>query len=281
MRNSQIEVRPVAGAIGAEIAGVDLGAMSDAAFAEVRAALVAHEVVFFRDQNLTPEQHLAVTHRFGPLCDVPHASRRLAGYPDILEVVDKTASGKGRNVGGNWHTDMSFLERPPAQSILYARAVPDRGGDTQFASTSAAYEALSDGMRRTLDTLRSVHSATKIAGSRHVGGYARELRPPVEEMDREVVHPLVRTHVESGRRGLYVNRASFLRFEGWSEAESEPLHEFLCQHVGRAEFTCRFRWTPNAVAIWDNRCTHHYAIDDYGGGTRTMHRTTVLGERPV
>jgi taurine dioxygenase len=261
--------------------GVDLGTIADEALAEVHAALGNHDVVFFRDQTLTPEQHLGLTRRFGRLCDVPHASRRLNGYPDILEVVDKRTSGIGRNVGGTWHTDMPFLERPPAQAILYAKQVPERGGDTQWASLSAAYAALSAGLRATLESLRSVHSATRIAGSRFVGTYTREVRPPIEEMDREVVHPLVRTLPDTGRRCLFVNRSTFLRFDGWSETESQPLHEFLCHHVVRPEFTCRFRWSVNAVAIWDNRSTQHYAIDDYGDGVRTMYRTTVLGDRPA
>ncbi len=281
MSHRHLEARPIAGALGAEIGGIDLGSLSDDAFEDVRAALRQHQVIFFRDQKLTPEEHLALTQRFGPLCDVPHASRRLEGYPDILEVLDKGTSGNKRNVGGDWHTDMPFLEHPPAQCILYARQVPVFGGDTQWTSLSAAYEDLSDGMRATLDTLQSVHSATRLAGSRFVGTYTREVRPPIEEMDREVLHPLVRTHVETGRRCLFVNRTTFLRFEGWTEAESAPLHEFLCQHVTRPEFTCRFRWTPNAVAIWDNRCTQHYAIDDYGAHARTMYRTTTAGERPV
>ncbi len=276
-----LETRPIAGALGAEILGIDLGTVNDAAFEEVRDALRRHEVVFFRDQHLSPDAHLSLSRRFGDLCDVPHASRRLDGYPDILEVVDKATSGNKRNVGGDWHTDMPFLEHPPAQCILYAREVPGHGGDTQWASLSAAYDALSDGMRATLDVLQSVHSATRLAGSRFVGTYTREVRPPIEEMDREVIHPLVRTHAETGRRCLFVNRTTFIRFFGWTEAESEPLHAFLCAHVTRPEFTCRFRWTPNAVAIWDNRCTQHYAIDDYGTSTRTMYRTTVAGERPV
>lgn len=281
MSYRHLQARPIAGALGAEIAGIDLRSITDQAFEEIRAALAEHQVIFFRDQSLSPDQHLSLTRRFGDLCDVPHASRRLAGYPDILEVVDKATSGNKRNVGGDWHTDMPFLERPPAQCVLYARQVPDHGGDTQWTSLSAAYETLSDGMRATLDTLRAVHSATRLAGSRFIGTYTREVRPPIEEMDREVLHPLVRTHVETGRRCLFVNRTTFLRFEGWTEAESEALHEFLCRHVTRPEFICRFRWTPNALAIWDNRCTQHYAIDDYGTSTRTMYRTTVTGERPV
>ena len=276
-----LSVHPIAGALGAEISGARLTALSDDEFAELRAVLGEREVVFLRDQDLTPQQHLSLTRRFGRLCDVPHASRRLDGYPEILEVVDKGTSGNRRNVGGDWHTDMPFLERPPAQCILYAREVPEFGGDTQWASLTAAYEALSDGIKATLGTLQSVHSATRLAGSRFVGTYTRETRPPIEEMDREVVHPLVRTHAETGRKCLFVNRVTFLRFVGWSEEESAALHDFLLDHVTRPEFTCRFRWTPGTVTIWDNRCTQHYAIDDYGAGRRTMHRTTVAGERPV
>ncbi len=281
MAYRHIEVHPIAGALGAEIAGIDLRSADDSAFDEFRQALRDHLVVFVRDQPLSPDEQISLTQRFGPFCEVPHASRRLKGHPDILEVVDKGTSGNPRNVGGDWHTDMPFLDRPPAQCILYGKTVPDHGGDTQWSNLCAAYEALSDGIKATLATLTAVHSATRIAGSRAAGRHRREVQPPIEDMDREVTHPVVRTHVETGRKCLFVNRPTFLRFTGWTEAESAGLHEFLCAHAARSEFTCRFRWTPDTVTIWDNRCTHHYAIDDYAGATRVMHRTSVLGERPV
>ncbi len=280
MTYRHIEVEPISGALGAEIRGIDLRSAAADAFDEVRAALNRHLVVFFRGQTLSPEAQLDLTRRFGRIGKVPHASRLLAGYDDILETRNKADANRSRNVGGSWHTDMPFLERPPAQCILYGKDVPEYGGDTMWASLQAPYEALSDGLRATLEHLRSVHSATRIAGSRHIGPIERQVKAPIEDMDREIEHPLIRTHVDSGRKCLFVNRTTFLRFSGWIEAESAPLHDYLCDFVTRPEFTCRFRWTPNTVAIWDNRCTQHFAIDDYGGAARNMYRTVVAGERP-
>ena len=280
MTYRHIEVEPISGALGAEVRGIDLRSAAADAFDEVRAALNRHLVVFFRGQTLSPEEQLDLTRRFGRIGKVPHASRLLAGYDDILETRNKADANRSRNVGGSWHTDMPFLERPPAQCILYGKDVPEYGGDTMWASLQAPYEALSDALRATLETLRSMHSATRIAGSRHVGPIERQVKAPIEDMDREIEHPLIRTHVDSGRKCLFVNRTTFLRFSGWIEAESAPLHDYLCDFVTRPEFTCRFRWTPNTVAIWDNRCTQHFAIDDYGGAARNMYRTVVAGERP-
>jgi taurine dioxygenase len=276
-----IDVAPIAGSLGAEVDGIDLRSMPDPALQEIRTALHRHLVVFFRGQSLTPDEQRTLTRRFGPIGKVPHASRLLAGYDDILEIRNKADAARNRNVGGAWHTDMPFLERPPSLCLLYGKDVPDHGGDTLWASLQAAYDALSDGLRTFLEDLHAVHSATRIAGSRHVGPIERQVKAPIEEMDCEWEHPVIRTHVESGRKCLYVNASTFLRFSGWTEEESAPLNDYLCDFVTRPEFTCRFCWTPNTVAIWDNRCTQHYAIDDYGRAARNMYRTVVTGERPV
>jgi taurine dioxygenase len=187
--------------------------------------------------------------------------------------------------GNAWHSDFSFLEEPPLGSILYAREVPSHGGDTLFANMYEAYEALSEGMKRMLLGLRAMHSG-KPYGQ---GGLPKDLKTSrsigIErnnpEADRETAHPVVRLHPESGRKALFVNAIYTTRFEDMSEAESRPLLDFLFEHVQRPEFACRFRWAEGSLAVWDNRCTLHYAVNDYDGSRRLMHRTTVAGERPM
>ncbi|MGI9424958.1 MAG: TauD/TfdA dioxygenase family protein [Hyphomicrobiaceae bacterium] len=281
MTKQDFQIEPIAGALGAEISGVDLRSLSDATLQFVRGTIHRYLVVFFRDQELPPDDHLQLTRRFGPVGAVPHASRLLSGFDEILEVRNKADAGRSRNVGGSWHTDMPFQETPPSYCILYGKDVPSYGGDTLWSNLQAPYEALSDGLRASLDGMRAIHSATRIAGSKHKGPIERQIKAPLGEMDREVDHPVVRTHTESSRKCLYVNASTFIRFVGWSEDESAPLHDYLCRFVTRPEFTCRLRWTPNTVAIWDNRCTQHYAVDDYGAAPRNMYRTVVAGERPI
>ena len=278
---SAAHVRPIGGALGAEVEGLALDDLGDAQFAFLAGALDQHLVLVIREQRLDPDAQLALARRFGPLSDVPHASRVLAGYPDVLEIRNKVETGRASNTGGVWHTDMPFLDRPPAQTILFAVVAPPHGGDTMWTNLFLAYERLSPGLRAVADGLRSVHSATRVAGSRAPGRGERERQASLQEMDREVEHPLVRRHPVSGRRSLFVNRSTFLRFSGWHEDESLALHEHLLEHATRPEHTCRVRWRAGTVVIWDNRFTQHFAIDDYGTAERTLHRVVVEGERPV
>jgi taurine dioxygenase len=285
MTQGSIEVKPIAGALGAEIGGIDLAKpLSNSAADAVRRALVDHLVIFFRDQRITPEQQLGVSRLFGPLSRVPYV-KHMDAYPDIIAVL-KEADERGISTFGNaWHSDFSFLEEPPMGSVLHALEVPSHGGDTLWANMYDAYDALSPGMKRMLDPLRAMHSGRPYGE----GGVPADLRTSRsigiergrKEADREVAQPVVRVHPESGRKALFVNSIYTTRFEEMSEAESRPLLDFLFQHCIRPEFTCRFRWTPNALAIWDNRCTLHYAVNDYDGTRRLMHRTTIAGERPV
>jgi taurine dioxygenase len=282
---SRIEVRPLAGALGAEVGGVDLARpLDDACFAEIERAFHQYQVLQFHDQILTPEQQIAFTRRFGPLNRSPYVTH-MDDYPDIIAVL-KEADEKGISTFGNaWHSDFSFLERPPLGSVLYAREVPTHGGDTLFASGYAAYETLSPGLRRVLDGLNAMHAGrpygtdgppADLKLSRSIG-IARG-RP---EADREIAHPVVRVHPATGRRALFVNEIYTTRFEDMSEAESRPLLKYLYHHAIRPEFTCRLSWRTHSLAMWDNRCTLHYAINDYDGQRRLMHRTTIEGERPL
>ena len=285
MRNSHIEISPIAGALGAEIGGVDLAEPPrNSVAAELRRAFVEHCVLFFRDQRLTPEQHLAVSRLFGPLVRMPYV-KHMDEYPDIIAVLKEADERNISTFGNAWHSDFSFLEEPPLGSLLYAREVPRRGGDTIWANMYAAYDALSDGMKRMLDPMRAMHSGRPYG----TGGVPKDLRVSrsigIErdnpEADREGAQPVVRVHPESGRKALYVNAIYTTRFENMTADESRPLLDFLFEHATRPEFTCRFRWETGSLAIWDNRCTLHYAVNDYDGSRRLMHRTTVAGERPI
>jgi taurine dioxygenase len=282
MSYQTIEVQPLAGALGAEISGVDLSQdLGNQVLDEIHRAFLDHLAIFFRGQTLTPQQQVTFAARFGPIGIYPFAE----GLPDAPEVVEilKTED-ETVNFGGGWHTDTVYLDRPSLGSALYAKEVPAAGGDTLFANGYRAYEALSDGMRAMLDGLTGVHSAAlKSTGGRaaRMGQQTSMSGQNIEQADTlEGEHPLVRTHPETGRKALYVSANHTVRFKGMTEEESAPLIRFLLDHATRPEFTCRFRWTPGALALWDNRCTQHYALNDYDGARRRMHRVTVEGERP-
>ena len=273
-----LTVDPIAGALGAEIHGVDLSQpLADDVVSGIRQALLDHLVVFFRDQRLTPAQLVAFGRRFGTLGRYPFVEG-LADYPEIIEVTK--LPHERTNFGGVWHSDTTYLDEPPMGSMLFALEVPAVGGDTLFANMFMAYERLSDGMKRMLAGLRVVNSSAKADVTRtredriaaHPGKDARRIF--------EATHPAVRTHPESGRKGLYVNFAHSVRFEGMTEEESAPLLEFLFRHQIQPEFTCRFRWAPGSLAFWDNRSAQHNPINDYHGQLRRMLRITIAGERP-
>lgn len=280
--NRSIELQPAAGSLGAEVRGLDLARpLRNSAADELRQALVEHLVLFFRDQNLTPDQHLEFSRLFGSLLRVPYV-KHMDEYPEIIAVLKEADEQNISTFGNAWHSDFSFLEAPPMGSVLYAREVPSHGGDTLWANMYDAYEALSDGMKRMLDPLRAMHSGRPY-GVAHAPRGVRTSRSIVierenREADREVAQPVVIVHPASGRKALFVNAIYTTRFEDMTEAESRPLLEFLFQHCIRPEFTCRFRWQPGSLAIWDNRCTLHYAVNDYDGRRRLMHRTTIAGE---
>ena len=270
-----LTVRPMTGGCGAEVLGVDLADLSNSDWQGVRDAFADFGVVFFRGQTLTPEQHIAFARRWGKI-DINKFFRADATHPEIAEV--RKEPDQTLNIGGGWHTDHSYDQVPAMGSILVARELPEFGGDTLFASMYAAYDALSDGLKDTLAGLRAVHSSRHVFGDQ--GAYkGTELDKTFgnEHLVDDAVHPAVITHPESGRKALYVNPAFTLHFEGWTAEESRPLLEYLYRHAARPEFTCRFRWAPGSVALWDNRCTWHYALNDYHGERRLMHRITVEG----
>lgn len=281
MRNSRrIEVERIAGAVGAEIAGVDLAQdLDDGTVAEIRGALNEHGVVFFRDQHFDDARHKALARRFGPIFVHPNF-RGTGADPEI--VVIRREPGDARIVGEEWHADTTMCAEPPMGAILHGLEVPPWGGDTLFAAQWAAYDALSPGMRRMLEGLRAAHSDRKVAGPRAGMNAQRSTKVREDAEWRETVslHPVVRTHPETGRKGLFVNHSYTVGFEGMTEAESAPLLGFLLEHGHRPEFTCRFRWAPGSIAFWDNRCTKHLALNDTRGFRRLMRRVQIAGTRP-
>ncbi|MFM9941976.1 MAG: TauD/TfdA dioxygenase family protein [Hyphomicrobiaceae bacterium] len=276
MRNSRIDIVPASGALGAELKGIDLAQpLSPMMAGEIRGALAEHGVIFFRDQDLTPEQHIAFAEQIAPI-NINRFFKTAPGYPQIAEV--RKEPDQKKNIGGGWHTDHSYDQIPALGSILLAREVPERGGDTMFASMWLAYDNLSDGLKRTLEGLRAVHSSRHVFGAK--AQYKREVGDRLgnaEAATQDAVHPVVLRHPESGRRVLYVNRAFTTHFEGWTEEESKPLLEYLYAHGARPEFQTRFQWKEGSIAIWDNRSTWHLAINDYHGARRLMHRITLEG----
>jgi taurine dioxygenase len=279
----QIDVRPVTGTIGAEIHGVDLSTpLSDETFAAIRQALLDYCVIFFRDQRMTAEQQKAFARRFGELNVHPFVD--VGADAEVLEIVKERT--ERYNFGGNWHSDVSFLLEPPLGSILHALEVPSSGGDTLFVNMFRAYDTLSEGMKEMLGAMRAIHSASKPYGpAAEAYGFKRDLKTMKVRLNEEAAaaeaeHPVVRTHPESGRKALFISRTFTLRFKDMTEEESKPLLDFLVDHALRPENMCRFRWTPGAVAFWDNRCTMHYAVNDYHGQRRHMRRVTINGDRP-
>ncbi len=274
-----ISVEPVSGTVGATVGDVDLSApLDEGTVADIREAFLEYHVLFFRDQDLSPEAQLRFGRCFGELDTHPFVEGTEA-HPEVIEII--TEPDDVLNFGGGWHTDVTFLEEPDLGSILYAVDVPAFGGDTLFANQHAAYDALSDTMRGILDGLTARHSA----GPQYAkGGYStlsKSMKTKSSEHAARVVrHPLVRTHPETGRKALYVNRAFTIGIEGMRMDESMALLEFLFEHAVREPFTCRFRWSPGSVAMWDNRSVQHYALYDYRGHRRRMRRITVKGDRP-
>jgi taurine dioxygenase len=275
-------IEPLAGALGAEVRGIALSSLEDEnAWKAIQGAFLQYSVLAFRDQSLEPADLMRVGARFGEPCFYPFVTG-LDDYPYIFEVVKE--EHETVNFGGNWHSDTTYLKQPPLGTLLYALETPARGGDTLFTSTYAAYDALSEGMRALLDRLVGVNSASlKYTGGRRkihstIGGMKVHDTETAEEYEAE--HPAVRTHPDTGRKALYVSRSHTVRFKDMSEEESRPLIEFLQAHQTRPEFTCRVRWWPGTLTIWDNRCTQHSAVNDYHGQRRRMRRLTFGAQTP-
>ena len=281
MRNSRVEVRPIAGAIGAEVHGVDISAdLDDGTIGEIRKALLDHCVIFFRDQTLDTPQHKRFARRFGDIFIHPNYKGTQADS-EIVQI--KREPGDKKIVGEEWHADTTMVAEPPMGAILYAIDVPPYGGDTIFANQYLAYEALSDGMKKLLSGMRALHSDRKVAGPRANQNAFRstKVREGADWAETISSHPVVVTHPETGRKLLYVNHAYTYCFEGLTEEESKPLLDYLLDHGHRPEFTCRFRWEKGSVTFWDNRVCKHLAIHDAGPFRREMRRIQISGTKPV
>ena len=272
-----IEVRPIAGALGAEIGGVDIAQpLSAAVVSEIRQAWLDHLVIFIPGQKLSPQAQVEFARRFGEPMEYP----QLKGLPECPMITPVIKLEHERvNFGGVWHSDTTYLERPPMASMLYALETPPHGGDTLFANQYLAYESLSDRLRQALAGLVGINSSTKAEVTR-----SREDRLRAAGVESKALtgeHPVVRTHPETGRKALYVNAGHTTHFKGFTVEESAPLLDFLFRHQVKAEFTCRYRWEPGSLAFWDNRCAQHYPVNDYHGFRRIMHRVTLAGDAPV
>ena len=276
---STIDVNPLSPALGAVIGGIDIArGISTEQFDELRQAYVDFGVVFLRDQDITPEQHIGFAERWGKI-NINRFFQPVETHPLIAEV--RKEADQKKNIGATWHTDHSYDQVPAMGSILYAREVPSVGGDTLFASMYAAYDTLSDGLKQMLATMNAEHS------SRHAFGDVAYEEIDMEDLGgrlgntaaatQDALHPVVIRHPLSGRPALYVNGDFTVKFEGWSLEESQPLLDYLYAHASRNEFTCRFAWRKGSMAIWDNRATHHNALNDYQGERRLMHRITIDG----
>ena len=273
-----MKARKIAGALGAEISGLDLRqGLSAAQAAELRQLFLQHQVIFLRDQDLTAAQFLDFARTIGEPIEYPFV-KGLADHPEIIEV--KKLAHELVNFGGIWHADTTYLALPPMASMLLSREVPPYGGDTLFASQTLAYQALSEVMKRLLDGLIGISSSAKADVSKTREDRIKSDGQATAQPSYQAEHPVVRTHPETGQKALYVNVAHTAGILGLSDEESRPLLEFLFKHQTRPEFTCRFAWTEHCIALWDNRCVQHNPINDYHGFQRVMQRITLQGDKP-
>jgi taurine dioxygenase len=276
-----MQISPLAGALGAEVSGIDLKNLDEKGWKDLHRAFLQYSVLAIRDQKLEPADIMRVSGKFGEPCHYPFVTG-MEGFPFIFEVVKEPE--ETRNFGGAWHSDTAYLRQPPLATLLYAVETPSHGGDTLFANTAAAYDALSDGLRKMLGTLTGVNSAElKYGGGRtamhkKIGGMKVHDTDNADKYVSE--HPIVRTHPDTGRKALYASRSHTTHFKGMTEEESAPLLSFIQQHQTRPEFTCRVRWAPGTLTVWDNRCTQHNAVNDYHGQRRRMRRITVGAQTP-
>ena len=273
-----IEVTPLTPAIGAVISGVDISKeLSDEAVAKIRAAYLQHLVIFFREQDMSPDRLVAFAKRFGKISFYPFV-KGMDDHPEVVEV--KKREDEKINFGGLWHTDTSYLEKPPMGSVLLAKHVPEAGGDTLFANMYMAYELLSDGLKEMLAGKRTICSAEKPDAAVTRVHRIAESPKNADEITTEASHPIVRTHPETGRKALYCSDAHSLRIDGMTAEESRPILHYLYSVQQRPELCCRWHWEEGSVAFWDNRCAQHNALNDYHGSLRIMHRVTLEGDIP-
>lgn len=273
-----MEIKKIAGALGAELSGLDLRQpLTESMAAEVRQAFLAHKVIFMRQQPLDANQFMRFARAFGQPIEYPFV-KGIDGHPEIIEV--KKLEHETVNFGGVWHSDTTYLEVPPMGTMLLSKEIPPYGGDTLFANQVRAYEALSDTMKRLLDGLRGISSSAKADVSKTREDRLRSDGKESSPKDYVATHPVVRTHPETGEKALFVNVAHTVGIEGLTEAESASLLRFLFEHQVKPEFTCRWRWETDCIAFWDNRAVQHNPINDYHGFRRVLQRITLAGTRP-
>jgi alpha-ketoglutarate-dependent taurine dioxygenase len=292
--NHHIEVVPLAAAMGAEIRSVSLTDLSEAAFAEVRAALFRHRMIYLRDQDLTHDDQETFSARFGPFAEDAY-TKGVPGHPNVQPLIKEAAQTLGVVFGAGWHTDSPFLAEPPAISMLYGVDIPPYGGDTIWANSALAYATLSDTMKALLAPLKVRMSMARVVETAHahqapdetpLGRVAatKGLARLPDDIARKVegsVHPLVRTHPVTGEKALYCDETYATGIEGLTPAEAEPILAFLVSHITQPAFTCRLRWAPKTYVAWDNRICVHQAFNDYDGFRRELYRTTIAGETPA
>lgn len=267
--NGQYQLEQQGGHIGATLANIDLNKLDREAVSYIRETLKQHLVVFFRDQSLSPERLLALANLFGTPAPYPFVDG-ISGFPEIVEV--KKMPGETVNFGGVWHSDTAYLEEPTMGAMLYAIDIPDSGGDTIFANMYQVLESLSTGLVDFLRPLSAINEADKEA--------IAATRPNAQKRGLAAEHPVIRTHPDTGKPLLYVNRAHTTRFVGMTEADSRPILDYLFEQIERPEFSCRYTWQPGNLAFWDNRACQHYPLNDYQGETRRMLRVSLAGDKP-
>jgi len=280
-QNNKIEIIPLSGSLGAEIYNIDLTLITSKNFIEIYKAFNEHQVIFFHNQNMNPEIFLNFAKKWGEMHHHPFM-KSLENYPDILEILKTEDDSKA--FGNVWHTDQMFTEVPAKCTILYSLEMPEVGGDTLFTNLYEAYNKLSSGLKHMLENINALNIGDKqpsIGGQsrkdRHDGTMSNMQVKDPGKVKTESMHPVIRTHPDTKKKALFIGGHTS-QFENMTLEESQPLLNYLKKHITRPEFTCRFRWKVGSVAIWDNRCTLHYAIDDYSGYRRKMHRITIKGE---
>ncbi len=281
-----IGVDRLAGALGAEITGVDLAQpLGNETFAEIHRAFLDHQVIYFRDQDLTPEQYIAFARRWGDIHLHPF-NKPMDGYPEIIEMTKRENDTFAH--GARWHSDQMYTPQPAMATMLYGREIPPAGGDTMFSNLYLGYETLSDGMKEMLGNLKAVnngdskkHPTGTTRAERAAAGTGQIAQKDPSEIDIQTItsHPIVRTHPETGRKAIYVGSHTE-RFDGMTDEESDPIIKYLMEHTHRPEFTCRMRWDVNTLVFWDNRCCQHCAINDYNGQRRRVQKITISGDTP-
>jgi len=279
---SNFEIKPIANSLGAEVLGLNLGQpLSPATEEELQQAFLDYLVLCFRDQHFNPKGLLQLTQRLGGAGETPYLTG-LSEYPDVVPVIKEVGEKSALTFGAGWHTDFTFQEHPPSRTLLYAVDVPETGGDTLYCNLYQAYEALSHGMQQMLEGLTAIHSAVRSYGPDATLKDRMENMTIVNDESEPnlMEHPVIRTHPDTGRKALWVNPVYTIRFKDMTETESAPILKYVNDLAVSSEFTCRVKWQPGSLTMWDNRCTQHCATSDYQGQRREMLRTTVAGDRP-